>query len=200
MARALVFNHGGEVSRFGLAKHSRDKLYGSRRRVVVDDAGRECDRGLLSEDGSLLLPPGSVAMMYLDPRFDVVERAELRTVGEDGVPVERVGSTLDREVPLTGPVPLPEVLDHVTTMIYALDAEELGPTLRAALERGEIFRGVFSYTDGFELQDLFLLQNEEGIWALVGRPTGFEWMRLATPPPVEEDEALFEDDLDFGMM
>lgn len=200
MARALVFRHGEEVSRFGLSRHSREKLYGTRKRVVVDDAGRECERGLLSDDGELLLPPGAVAMMYLDPAFDVVERAELRAVGEDGVPIERVPSTLDREVPLTGPVPLSEVLDHVTPVAYALEAEALGPSLRDALARGEIFRGVFAYTEGFELQDLFLLQNDEGVWALVGRPTGFTWTRLDSPPAPEEDDVLFEDDLDFGMM
>ncbi|MSQ03163.1 MAG: hypothetical protein EXR71_14950 [Myxococcales bacterium] len=78
MARALVFTLGGEVSRFGLSKHSREKVYGVRKRVVVVGAGRECDRGLLSEDGSMLLPPGSVAMIYLDEHFDAVERADLR--------------------------------------------------------------------------------------------------------------------------
>ncbi len=199
MARALVFNHGGEVSRFGLTKHAREKLYGGRKRVVVDEQGRECERGLLSEDGSLLLPPGSVAMMYVDEQLDVVERADLRTVDEAGTVVERVGSTLDKEVPLR-PVPLETLLDYVTSLVYLLDPEALGPDLAAALARGELFQGVFAYTDGFELQDLFVLQNDEGIWALVGRPTGFEWLRRAVPPPAPEDDALFEDDLDFGML
>lgn len=201
MARALVFNLAGEVSRFGLAKHSREKVYGVRKRVVVDDTGRECDRGLLSEDGSMLLPPGSVAMVYLDEHFDAVERANLRAVGDDGIPVERVGSTLDKELPLHGPVPSTEVLDHLTNMIYALEPETLAPALAAALGRGEVFRSVFSYTDGFDLQELFLLQNDDGVWALVGRPTQFEWVRKTTPvAPADDDDALFEDDLDFGML
>jgi len=199
MARALVFNHDGEVSRFGLAKHAREKLYGTRRRVVVDEQGRECERGLLSDDGSLLLPPGSVAMMYLDEQLDVVERADLRTVDEAGTVVERVGSTLDKEVPLRA-VPLETLLDYVTSVVYLLDADAVGPALAAALARGEVFQGVFSYTDGFDLHDLFLVQNDEGTWALVGRPTGFEWLRRAVPPPAPDDDALFEDDLDFGML
>lgn len=206
MARLLQFDLGGEVSAFDLARLDRSKLYGRRRRVVVDDAGTECERGLLSEDGATLLPPGGVADLYLDDSFDVVERSVLRAVDDEGNAIPPVASTLGVTQPLTGPVPPARILDFVTPVVYQLDIPSegggLGAGLAAALDRGEIFESRFAYRDGFEDQTVFLVKNEAGFFALVGRPTGFEMLRKATPPPAPatDDDDLFEDDLDFGMM
>jgi hypothetical protein len=104
-------------------------------------------------------------------------------------------------MPLTGPVPPSRLLDHVTPTVYMLDVATLGPTLKDALAAGQIFEARFAYRDGFDDQALFLLQNDIGVFALVGRPTAFEMLRRSTPPPEPaEDGDLFEDDLDFGMM
>lgn len=202
MARQLVLTLGDESSSFDLARLDRTKLYGSRRRVVVDDAGNECSRGLLSEDGALLLPPGGTADLYLDEAMDVVERADLRAVDATGAVVAPVASTLGVPQPLTGPVPPARLLDFVTPVVYQLDAAALGEKLRAALAAGDIYETTFAYRDGFDAQTCFVLQNDVGVFALVGRPTGFDFVRRETPPPEPdaEDDALFEDDLDFGMM
>lgn len=201
MARQVVFSYASETSAFDIAKLDRSKLYGAKRRVVVDDDGAECLRGLLSEDGSVLLPPGCTVQLYLDDAFDVVERGALRAVDAEGQPLAAVPSTLGVEVPLTGPIPLTRLLDHVTPTVYTLEPATLGPALQAALARGEVFEGRFAYMNGFEDQTLFLLQNDVGVFALIGRPTGFEPIRRSTQTPdAEEDDDLFEDDLDFGMM
>jgi hypothetical protein len=200
VARQLLVDFDGEVSSFELEKHSREKLYGLRRRIYVDEAGEECQRALLSEDGSLLLPPGGTADLYLDEGFDVVERGALRAVDAEGNELPPVPSTLGRAMPLDGPVPPTRVLDFVTPTVYALEPATLGEALKARLEAGEIFETTFAYRDGFDSQTCFLLRNEEGWFALVGRPAGFEWTRRATPVPAEGEELEFEDDLDFGMM
>lgn len=202
MARPLLLSWAGEASAFDLARLDRTRLYGSRRRVVVDDAGAECARGLLSEDGSTLLPPGGTADVYLDEHFDVVERSDLTAVDAEGRPLEPVASTLGVEVELRGPVSPQRVLDFVTPVVYQLDPADLKPALAEALRRGEIFEGRFAYRDGFDEQTLFLLQNDAGAFALVGRPTGFDFIRPNSPPPAAaaDDDDLFEDDLDFGMM
>lgn len=202
MARQVLLTLNGETSAFDLARLDRSKLYGGRRRVVVDDTGAECARGLLSEDGSVLLPPGCTADLYLDETFNVVERSDLRAVDAEGNPVTPVESTLGVAVPLEGPVPPSRLLDHVTPTVYTLDPAELADGLKAALAAGQIFEGRFAYRDGFDAQTLFLVQNDVGVFALVGRPTGFEMIRRTTPvpEPADEEEDLFEDDLDFGMM
>ena len=199
MARQLLLRLDGEVTAFDLALHDRKKLYGSRRRVVVDEEGRECARGLLSEDGSVLLPPGCTAQLYVDEAMDVVERADLRIVDGEGKPIPPTASTLGVEVELTA-VPHTRLLDFVTPKVYALESAALGAKLSAALATGQVFETTFAYRDGSELSAMFLVQNEAGVWALLGRPTGFDWVRRGAPPPAVEQDDLFEDDLDFGML
>lgn len=200
MARQVILELRGERSVFGIEKHAREKVYGQKKRLVVDEDGRECGRALLSEDGSTLLPPGCTADLYLDENLDVVERAELRAVDALGTPVPPVASTLGVATELTGPVPYARLLDFVTPVVYRFDAEELGPTLRQGLAKGEVYESTFAYRDGFDAQTLFVVQNETGVFGLVGRPTGFDWVKRATPPPTDADEPAFDEDLDFGML
>ena len=69
MARQVVLTLGNETSAFDLTRVDREKLYGRQRRVVVDDEGNPCERGLLSEDGSVLLPPGATATLLVTGEF-----------------------------------------------------------------------------------------------------------------------------------
>ncbi len=200
MARQVVLTLGNETSAFDLTRVDREKLYGRQRRVVVDDEGNPCERGLLSEDGSVLLPPGATADLYVDERFNVVERAELTAVGRDGTPLPRVPSTLGVPMPLRGPVPPAELLDHATPVVYLLDPTDLGAELLAGLTRGEIYATRFAYRDGHEDQAMFLVKNEHGVFALVGQPTGFDLLRRDSPLAPETAEHDDDDDLDFGMM
>ncbi len=200
MARQVILELDGERSVFGIEKHAREKVYGLKKRVVVDEEGRECGRALLSEDGTTLLPPGCTADLYLDEELDVVERSDLRAVNAEGVPVPPVASTLGVATVLTGPVPYARVLDFVTPVVYRFDPETLGERLKAGLARGEVYESTFAYRDGFDAQTLLVVQNDTGVFGLVGRPTGFTWVVRATPPPTDADEPEFDDDLDFGML
>lgn len=202
MARGMVVNFAGEVTEFDLAKVEREKLYGRKLRVVVDAKGRACQPALLSRDGSAVMPPGCVASLYLDEGFDVVERSELKAVDEAGKPLALAPSTLGAPQDLEGPVDASRVLDHGITTVYQLKASALGPTLQAALEAGKIFKTRFNYREDYQAQTAFLLQNESGIFALIGEPSRFEFLRRDAPAaaaPAEAADAL-DDDLDFSMM
>lgn len=201
MPRQIVVNLDGEVSRFDVQRVAREKLYGRKRRVVVDQLERECSTAMLTREGSALVPQGSLAFLYVDDTGRVIDRASLQAVDEALRPVPEVEATLNKEQPLRGPVSPLEVLDHVTTSVYQLDAEELGEGLRAALERGEIFETQFAYRNGFDLWPAFLVQNEEGIFALVTRPAALPFIEretLAADTEVGDDE--LDDDLDFSML
>ncbi len=202
MARQVLFRFGGETSTFDIAKHSRTKLYGAKKKLVVDEDGEPCLRGWLSEDGATLLPPGAMASVYINANFDVVEQRELSMVDGDGQVVDKLPSTLGVETDLTGPVPAARVLDHQTSVVYRLDPTELGDKLAAALAAGQIFEGRFNYRESYEDQALFLVQNDHGVFALIGKPTGFAYIEPLAPPPEPEADDLdpFGDDFDFGMM
>ncbi|MCP4869807.1 MAG: hypothetical protein GY898_13940 [Proteobacteria bacterium] len=57
MARQIVVSWNGASNSFDIGRLSRDKLYGRKRRLVVDEDGNQCLAGMLTEDGSTLLPP-----------------------------------------------------------------------------------------------------------------------------------------------
>lgn len=201
MGRGIVVDYGGEVSSFGLTKVEREKLYGRRKKVVVDENGQDCSQAILTRDGTALLPAGCTASLYLNDAFEVCERGDLQAVGHDGAPLPEVESTLGVPTQLDGPIEASRLLDHIAKSVYELDPEELGQTLRELLEKGDIFETRFNYRKGYDDSPAFILQNEEGIFAIVGEPTEFEYLRNenATANEAEdEDEDPFDDDLDFS--
>ncbi len=199
MAREVTVEFEGAVSRFALTRMTREKLYGRRRRVIVDEQGAACVAATLTLDGAALLPPGSTSDLYVDSAFDTVSRSRLRAVDSDGEPIEKVPSTLGVEQPLSGPVTPERVLDHVTNAVYLLDPTELAPGLLAQLDAGEIFETGFNYRDGYTLNPLFLLKNEAGVFALVAEPAGFEPVRKQLVPVETGEDPFADDDLDFSM-
>jgi hypothetical protein len=201
MARSIVVNFGGEVSEFAITRLRRDKLYGRKKKVVVDEDGHECSSAYLTRDGAALLPSGSMASLYVDDEFNVCERRDRVAVDDDGEALERIDSTLGSEQPLEGPVDARRVLEHVTTAVYELVADELGESLKAALEDGDIFETRFNYRSGYSDAPAFLLANDEGYFALIGEATGFDFMRPEAVDTVEDEddgEDPFGDDLDFS--
>ncbi len=202
MARSIVLRVGNEESAFGLTKVDREKLYGKKQRVVVDEAGRPCAAAWLTTDGTALVPGGGTAHVYVDEKWDTTAHGSRRAVSLEGEVLAVIPSTLGVaqdavEVP-------PEVLlDHVTSVVYQLAPESLSPALAAGLAAGKIFSAPFNYREGHEPDVLFVVQNDEGIFGLVTRPTGFELVAresLANEPDALGEGDDLDDDLDFSMM
>lgn len=200
MARTVVFNLGGEVSEFAISSLRREKLYGKKVKVVVDESGEPTQTAYLTRDGSALLPPGTMASLYMDDEFNVTERSDLKAVDSEGNVVEEVSSTLGSEQPLEGPIEPSRVLDHVSKAVYWLDPETLGDELKESLQNGNIFETRFNYRTSFDDAPAFLLANDEGYFLIVGEEATFDFLTLDRSKDVEEeDDDPFEDDLDFSM-
>jgi len=200
MARQVVVELMGVESRFGLQAVSRQKLYGEKKRLVVDERGEPTVGGWLTTDGAILLLPGGRAEVYLDERGDVVERSELEAVDAEGRLLSRQESTLDVPQALRGPVPAERLLEHVSTSVYLLEPEAIAEALRESLDRGEIWETEFSFTASFARAPMFILKSPEGYFGLVCEPAPLELVRRASPPPVVEDDPLGDDELDFSML
>ncbi len=203
MARSIVVNWGGEVSEFGLERVSRDKLYGRKIKVVVDEDGNATETAYLTRDGSALLLKGAMAMIYVNDEFEVAERSDLLAVDHEGKLRDRVESTLGVEQELRGPIDPSRVLDHIAKAIYLLDPEMLGDKLKAALEDGQIFETVFAYRSGFDSSPAFLLKNDDAFFAIVGDEVPFDLLYKEQAAVVDDDDddedPFSDDDLDFGM-
>lgn len=197
MARAVVVEHNGVQARFAFSLVNRAKLYGERKRVVVDEAGHATTGGWLTSDGTMLLLPGGRAELYLDDAGDVVDRSELEAVDANGAVLTRLDSTLDVPQPLRGPVPPERLLEFVTTSVYALEPDGvLDEAMRQSLARGDIWETDYNYTAAFERQTLFILQNQEGLFGLVAEPAPLSPLVRSTLTSAEEDP-LSDDELDF---
>ena len=200
--RAIVVRYGDEETHFSFARVDRGKLYGRKERVILDENGDRCIPAYLTPDGAALVPPGGTAHVYVDEQFDHVPRGDLQAVDEEGNTLEQTPSTLGEAQELTPTTPQ-RLLDHTIVSVYELATEELSDTLKKALADGELFEMLYNYKAGYDPDRLFLLQNEEGVFGLVARPTGFAFLERENPVVFDdEDEAEDElsDDLDFSMM
>ncbi len=200
MAKGIVVRFGSEESSFALTKVEREKLYGKKERVVVDEAGRTCSPAWLTSDGTALVPLGGTAHVWIDERWGAHDTNERRAVDPDGLPLVPIPSTLGVAEDAVE-VGAARLLEHVTHTVYELTPEALADSLRAVLGKGTILEVPFVYRESFEPDRAFVLANDEGIFALVGRPTGFSMLeraQLAAATPEGDDE--LEGDLDFSML
>lgn len=200
MAKGIVVDLAGEQSTFSFSKVDREKLYGRKERVIVDENDQPCSWAWLTADGVALIPPGGTAYNYVNPNFENVERKQLKAVGPTGEFLTPVPSTLGVPQPLSEPVPPQRVLDFSILSVYELVPEALGETLRQALKDGKIYECPFNYREDYHGQTMLLLQNDQGIFALIGEPTGFDFIcpeEVTTETAADEDTG---DDLDFAMM
>jgi hypothetical protein len=197
MAKGIVVLHREATSTFGLEKVERVRLYGSRRRVALDANGEFCTRAALTDDGEVLLRSGMTAQGYFDPAGRQVETNALAAVDPDGHPLPLVPSTLGVPTPLEGPVSPRDVLDLDLTAVYRLVPEGVSPDLAAELASGHAFRVPFNYRPDFRSETAYLVQNEVGLFALVGIPAAAPWLEPDAPPP--DDAQADDDELDFEM-
>ena len=201
MAKSIVVRFQGEDSTFSFSKIERERIYGKKERVVVDEKGQTCSSAWLTADGSALVLSGGTAHVYVDDRFSAFEPEERRAVDVEGRPLEVKPSTLGVVQELK-PSSVERLLDHTTSVVYQLDPESFDDGLKGALAKGEIFEAPFQYRDGLTAEVMFLVQNEEGAFALIGKPTGFQTIVRESLPEADLAEAEDElgDDLDFSMM
>ena len=199
MAKSIMVEQNGVASSFSFKKVDRSKLYGRRRRIHLDPAGRNCARASLTDDGSLILRQGMTAQGYFDEAGRWIPQKELVGLDAEGRPLEQKPSTLGQAVPLEGPVSAREFLSVRVYSVYALEPEELDEELGRSLREGEIYRLPFNYRPGWDEGSAWLVASMEGhLFALVGRQVEPEWCAPHQLPEID-DEDEFEDDLDFEM-
>ncbi len=200
MAKPLMVSLGSEVFSFSVSEVERADLYGSRQRVPTDGAGRTCTRAALTQDGSLLIASGMSGQGYFNAAGQFVPRGKLVGLDLQGVVVESQPSTLGVPQALEGPVDPSRVLDLELLSVYLMAPEQEGGALLDRLRAGEIFACDFNYAASLEVERAYLLSNDHGLFALVGKPMAVDWVEEGTrfAPPVEETEA--SDDLDFEML
>ncbi len=199
MARSLIVSYQQTPSTLAFTRVTRKQLYASRKRVPLDGDQAPCQRGELSDDGSMIITTGMTGQGYFDDEQKWVPSDKLVGLDLEGKPVPLQPSTLSTAQALTEVEP-EALLDTFAASIYALDDSELDAALGEALRAGKIFRFDFNLRADYHMETGFLLANEHGVFAIIGNPREVLWCELERPA-VELDDADEDDDgdLDFEM-
>jgi hypothetical protein len=200
MARELLFAWRGESAAFDHQRIERRQLYGSKRRIAIDAAGNPCTRASMTLDGTTILRPGMTAQGWFTEDGEQVESAEVQAVGTDGTPLAAHPSTIGVEQPLDGPVTAVQVLDLAVEAVLMLTPRHLPEGLRSALERGDVFRFTYCYRPDPAPATAFLIGNQQGFFALIGRPSQIPWMTREQACEDAPVGASDDGDLDFEMV
>ncbi len=200
MAKPLIVTLGSETLSFTLSEVERSDLYGARKRVPTDAQGRTCTRAALTADGSQLVAAGMSGQGYFDAQGRYVPRGSLVGVDAQGQVVQPQASTLGLPQALQGPLDPGAVLDMELLSVYLLEPDQPAGALIDRLKAGDVYACDFNYAASLEVERAFLLGNDQGLFALVGKPAQVAWMEEGArfAPPVEAADAA--DDLDFEML
>jgi len=201
MAREICIELNGKSTKFGFSKISREKMYGSKKTVVVDANNNPCVRGIIPIDGDVIIPKGGTSTIYVNDNFEMFSRKDLEMYDSAGEKMEQIPGTLNVEQKAEI-VDQQRLLDHAITSVYSLEPSEIDDATQKELDDGNILETIFNYYAGYNISNLFIMKTAEGIFGLVGEPTNFEYCSHdAGEVVVEEDEeeAGF-DDMDFGML
>ena len=202
MARLIIVSLNDTQSSFEFSKIDRSKLYGRKRRLLLDHDKKICRRAKLTEDGSLLLQSGMTGQGYFDDENNLISSSDLVGIKTDGEVVNRYPSTLNIAQPLIGPVNFNEILDLKITTVYELTPKNgLDGHLENNLSNGKFYSFPLNYTADFRVETAYLIKNKEGYFAIVGIPTITEWNEphITISEVFESTDEDGDEDLDFEM-
>ncbi len=197
MAKPVVISRDGKEYSFDSVRVDRAKLYGVRKRVPVDVNGNPCVRASLTLDGSHLLLSGMTAQGYFNVAGRAISRQDMVGLDSQGNTVELIPSTLGISQVLEGPVSPSDVLDLDVESIFCLDPLEANSDLLAQLKLGVVYKFLFNYIAGLEIETAYLVANDDAIFAIVGKAASGEWIdEAAVYVPLDGDD-IDAGDLDF---
>jgi len=199
VAREILLNFEKKVSSFELTKVDRKKLYGFKKRIYLDDKGKECTRANLEEETGIVFFNSDISNCHTDYKGNYVDKKDLEAIDDNGKKVKKEESTLGKEVNIK-PVDLDAALNLKVNSVYCLEPKTFDEKLKKALDKGDLFYFNFNYFSDFKLEDAILLKGDKDYFALIGRKTSCHWIGENTEDLPEEVEEFEDNDLDFEMM
>ena len=199
MARELILNLKKKQSTFGISKIDRKKLYGFKKRLFLDEKGKECSKANLEEETGIVFVSSDISSSYLDYKGNFVEKKELEAINDEGKKVKKEDSTLGKKVDLTT-TSVEDALNLKVNSVYHLEPKDFDKDLKSQLDKGEVFSFPFNYYADFKLEDGILFKGEKDYFALIGRKTNCNWVGEHSEDLPEEVEEFEDNDLDFEMM
>ena len=201
MAKILNINIGGHTFETQPCKLERRKLYGWTELNVITQQGEPCSQASLNNDGVTIIPSGGIKNGILCEDGQWMERSELIAIDGNGQVAQKVPSSFDNGINLADKCSLEDVLNCNITSIYQLTGEQA--ILLASQISGDIYRCTFNYLSSYNEGLAFVISNGNDVFILCGTPCDFQYVGLEEQgmiDPVEEEQSLEEEELDFFNM
>jgi hypothetical protein len=200
MAKPVEFAGAGIACTAEIEKLDRDKVYGWVDTRVFDGQGAVCVTASLLDDGKTLIPAGGFALKLLSSEGHEVARKDLIAKNAQGQLLDQIPSVFDRPVVLRNDATLQDYLNLQVKVVYQLKLETGKEALLAALAT-QFLSFDFNYRAGYETDTGYLIAADNQIFAVIGKPAEFEFIKLETPVLLDTDDASEdEESLDFGML
>ncbi len=199
MAREIVLALNKSVSVFEISKVDRKSLYGYKKRIYLDDQGKECVRANLEEETGIVFANGDMTSCHVDAKGNYIDKKNLEAVDLNGKKVSKQESTLGNQVKLV-PTTVEDALNLKVNSVYHLTPKDFDKELQTKLDKGEVFAFPFNYFADFKLEDGIILKGDKDYFALIGRHTTCHWVGENSDEIPEEVEEFEDNDLDFEMM
>ena len=120
MARELVLNLNKKKSHFQISKIDRKKLYGFKKRLYLDEKGKECSRANLEEETGIVFVSSDISSCYINYKGNFIEKKELEAIDDKGKKVTKQESTLGKDVKLES-TSVEEALNLKVNSVYHLE-------------------------------------------------------------------------------
>jgi hypothetical protein len=204
MPRPLQLVLDGEEFSVQLTKLDRENLYGKVEIEAFDEKKRPAEIKVLAADGNTLIDKGGTALEMITVEGDSIERSEIKTVDRDGKEMEVVKSSFGAPNEIS-PAKFEDYLSLIVKSVYMLDPapESDMNILCDHLDGGQIFSFPFSYRDGIEADQAFIIGNaKKDAFMVIGQQATLQYLKLnqAAELDVVEEEEVSSDDLSFDLL
>lgn len=201
--KTLTLSLDGYEFSVAFTKVERSDLYGGVEIEAFDERGHPASIMVLASDGNTLIDKGGTALEMVNKAGDSVDRADIRVVDLEGESIPEMKSSFSQTNKLTSAT-AEDYLSLIVKSVYWLRSDE-GSTLdplMANLAAGEIFSFPFSYRDGIETDEAFLVGSKKEAFMVVGDQATLQYLKFNQSAYLDaaEDVEISADDLDFDLL
>jgi hypothetical protein len=124
MAREILLNLNKKKSSFEISKIDRKKLYGFKKRLFIDEKGKECSKANLEEETGIVFVNSDISSCYLDYKGNYLEKKDLEAINENGKKVTKKESNIGKEVNLQS-ISIEKALNLKVNSVYILEPKQI---------------------------------------------------------------------------
>jgi hypothetical protein len=203
MPRPLVLSLDGEEFSVGLFKVDRSDLYGEVKIEAFDEKGNPAAIKVLAADGNTLIDKGGTALEMVDKDGNSLERKQIHTVDLKGKEIKPVESSFSHVNPIKE-ASIDDYLSLIVKSVYWLQPNE-GESVDLLIEHlkgGRIYSFPFSYRDGIESDEAFLICNGSDPFMVIGHQATLQFVTFNQTVTLDstEEQEISADDIDFDLL